>query len=191
MAVLMKPPRALRTEHKIGLGLLLFSWIVLPWMPAAKAQDSVEYEVKAAYLVKFAPFIDWPDNAFPSANAPLSICVVGADPFGPLLDRAAAGQRDGDRPVVVRRPSSPDPSCQIMFAGGNPNAVQSELAAVKDRPVLTVTDTDGRVHGIISFTVIDDHVRFDIDEARAEAASIRISSKLLDLAHAVNRRAPQ
>ena len=157
--------------------------------PQAQAQSSLEYEVKAAYLVKFAPFIEWPSTAFSSATEPLIICVVGNDPFGPLLDRAAAGARDGDRPVTIRRLTAPDASCQILFAGGDAQAVESELAAVKDRPVVTVTDSGIPAHGIISFAVIGDHVRFDIDEAEADSVSIRISSKLLDLAHAVRKGA--
>jgi hypothetical protein len=157
--------------------------------PGARAQTSLEYEVKAAYLVKFAPFIEWPDAAFSSAGEPLAICVVGNDPFGPLLDRAAAGARDGDRPMMIRRLAAPDASCQILFAGGDAQAVESELAAVKDRPVVTVTDSGIPAHGIISFAVIGNHVRFDIDEAEADSVSIRISSKLLDLAHAVRKGA--
>jgi hypothetical protein len=157
--------------------------------PQARAQSSVEYEVKAAYLVKFAPFIEWPDAAFPSAGAPLSICVVGNDPFGPLLDRAAAGARDGDRPVTIRRLAAPDAACQILFAGGDDRAVENELDAVKDRPVVTVTDSGVPTHGIISFAVIGNHVRFDIDEAEADSVSVHISSKLLDLAHTVRKGA--
>jgi YfiR/HmsC-like len=157
--------------------------------PQARAQSSLEYEVKAAYLVKFAPFIEWPDTAFASASAPLAICVVGPDPFGPLLDRAATGARDGDRAVTIRRLAAPDAACQILFAGGDAQAVESELEAVKDRPVVTVTDSGAPAHGIISFAVIGNHVRFDIDEAEADSVSIHISSKLLDLAHAVRKEA--
>ena len=155
----------------------------------ARAQSSLEYEVKAAYLVKFAPFIEWPDTAFSSTGAPLTICVVGPDPFGQLLDRAAAGARDGDRPVIIRRLAEPDAACQILFVGGDDRAVESELEAVKDRPVVTVTDSGASAHGIISFAVISNHVRFDIDEAEADSVSIHISSKLLDLAHAVRKEA--
>ena len=155
----------------------------------ARADDTLEYVVKAAYLVKFAPFIEWPDNAFASPTAPVTICVVGSDPFGAALDRAAAGQRDGDRALAVRRMTAPSPdmSCQILFAGGTPQAVEAELDAWKERPVVTVTDTDQAARGIISFVVVANHVRFDIDEAAADAVAIRISSKLLGLAHAVNR----
>ncbi len=60
---------------------------------------------------------------------------------------------------------------------------------MKDRPVLTVTDSSPTARGIISFVVIGDHVRFDIDEAQADAVGLHISSKLLGLAHAVHRDA--
>ena len=157
--------------------------------PEARAQDSLEYEVKAAYLAKFAPFIEWPARAFSSPTTPLTICVVGPDPFGPLLDRAAAGERDGDRPVTILRLAAPAPDCQILFADGDNQAVNNVLGAEKDRPVVTVTDSGARAHGIISFVVTGNHVRFDIDEAAANAVGIHISSKLLDLAHAVKKGA--
>src|ERR1700744_5026773 len=132
----------------------------------ARGQDTLEYAVKAAYLVKFVPFIDWPQSAFSSPTAPLTICVVGSDPFGADLDRAASGQRDGDRPLVVRRMASLDPetSCQILFAGGPPQDVATALTSVKNQPVVTVTDADLSLHGVISFVVVGNHVRFDIDE---------------------------
>ena len=169
-------------------GLLLA--LALGLLPGPlKAAPSLEYAVKAAYLVKFAPFIDWPESAFSSPTAPLTICVVGTDPFGDDLDRAASGQRDGDRPLLVRRMATFDPeaSCQILFAGGDPRDVAAVLASVKDRPVATVTDADRSPHSLISFVVVENHVRFDIDEVAADTVGIKISSKLLGLAHAVKK----
>src|SRR5580693_3296435 len=99
----------------------------LPWLmlamllstpSAALADDNLEYAVKAAYLTKFIPFIGWPDAAL-AAQPGFNICVVGTDPFGAVLDRAAAGQKIGDRPLTVRRMATLDPeaSCPILFLG--------------------------------------------------------------------------
>ena len=95
--------------------------------------------------------------------------------------------------MVVRRMKAPEPgaSCQILFASGAPDAVALDMQIAKSRPVLTVTDSGPGAHGIISFVVIGDHVRFDINEALANAVGIHISSKLLGLAHAVQRDARQ
>lgn len=175
--------------RKPGAALLAGVCLAILLREPAGAQTSLEYAVKAAYLVKFAPFITWPDSVFASSSAPLTICVEGADPFGANLDHAAQGQRDGDHPLAIRRINAPDPAvpCQILFAGGTPDNVAAEIERWKAQPILTVTDSGVASGGIINFVVIGDHVRFDIDEARADAVGIQISSKLLGLAHAVKR----
>ncbi len=159
---------------------------------AARAQSSLEYTVKAAYLAKFAPFIDWPADAFASPNAPLNICVLGPDPFGTDLEKATAGQKDGDHPLAVRRMETllPGAVCQILFIH-DADLADEALDALRTRPVMTVTDSGMRAHGIISFVVIDNHVRFDIDDDAARRVGLSISSKLLTLAHAVRHRGGQ
>ena len=157
-----------------------------------RAAPSLEYAVKAAYLPKFIPFITWPDGAFAGADAPFTICLLGRDRFGGKLDQAAAGLRAGDHVVQVRHLAAPDPSanCQLIFlpAGSDPALAQGTLNAMRGRPVVTVTDSGVPVHGMISFVIENNHVRFDIDDAMAAEAGLAISSKLLGLAHAVRMR---
>lgn len=168
------------------------AWPILAFallVPAARprAQDSLEYAVKAAYLVKIAPFVEWPAGAFASPSAPLSICVMGADPFGNLLARAAEGQKDGDHPIAVRRIGAPDPACRIVYLEASED--QAYQRAFAGRPVLTVTDAASRP-GIVNFVLVDGHVRFEIDEDAARASGLTISSKLLSLATRVKGGAP-
>jgi hypothetical protein len=157
-----------------------------------RAAPSLEYAVKAAYLPKFIPFITWPDGAFAGADAPFTICLLGQDRFGGKLDQAAAGLRAGDHVVQVRHLAASDPSanCQLIFlpAGSDPALAQGTLNAMRGRPVVTVTDSGVPVHGMISFVIENNHVRFDIDDAMAAEAGLAISSKLLGLAHAVRMR---
>ncbi|HEY2008075.1 MAG TPA: YfiR family protein [Rhizomicrobium sp.] len=158
----------------------------------ALAQTSLEYAVKAAYLPKFAPFITWPEGTFAAATAPVNICVLGSDPFGGKLDQEAGQLKAGDRPVAVRHMAEPDPeaSCQLLFLGNgdDPAVVEGTLDAMKGRPVVTVTDSGLKNHGVISFVIEANHVRFDIDDAQAAQDGLVISSKLLGLAHAVKLR---
>ena len=145
-------------------------------------QQSLEYAVKAAYLAKFAPFIDWPDSAFASPGAPLSICVLGGDPFGAALDRAAASANRGAAPEAVRRLSSAPDLAKRLPPGFlylvNDEAVASLPPGLRDRPIVTVTES-GHGDGIISFVIDGNHVRFDIDDdAAARIAASAISSKL-------------
>jgi hypothetical protein len=165
-------------------------WWVVPFAPA-RADASLEYAVKAAYLPKFIPFITWPDSAFASPAAPVTICVLGDSPFGGKLEQAASGTKSADRAIVVRHLSAPDASapCQMIFLGpGDQAVVDGTLDAMKGRPVVTVTDSGIKAHGVISFLIEANHVRFDIDDAAAAQDGLVISSKLLGLAHAVKQR---
>ncbi|HKT54429.1 MAG TPA: YfiR family protein [Caulobacteraceae bacterium] len=156
-----------------------------------RAQTSLETEVKATFLYKFAPFVEWPASAFEGPTSPLWICIFGPDPFGPVLDRAVAGQTAGGRPIQLRRSGSGDKvgSCQILYASGSPAAVSKVLKAAHGQPVLTVTD-GGQPAGIIDFILNQGRVRFRIDDAEAAQSNLAISSKLLSLALGVKPRKP-
>lgn len=170
---------------------MLSAWLTA-FPAASKAeQPSLEYPVKATFLYKFAPFIGWPPAAFSSPTSPFNICVVGTDPFGPVLDRAVAGQQVGGHPVAVRRMAEVAggaPGCHILYTvGSKTQAAAAVLAAVRGAPVLTVTDGaygDG-VHGVIHFVLDGARVRFDIDLKAAAANGLEVSSKLLSLAVSV------
>ena len=158
----------------------------------ARAEPSLELAVKATYLYKLAPFVSWPNAGWSTSNAPLVICVQGADPFGPLLDQATAGQAVGTHPVMVKRVArlEPDVGCQIAYvAGGAAQSKAQALQAVEGAPVLTVTDeargAPGR--GIVHLLLDGGRVRFSIDAGQADRNGVAISSKLLALAVAVKR----
>ena len=160
---------------------------------AAAPEPSVEYAVKAAYLYKFGEFVEWPSSAFESESSPATLCVVGDDPFGPVLDKAVAGQRISDREITVRRleDAKAHSGCQVMFVGGNdPEKLAKTIDAVKGEGVLTITDgaTGPSAIGIINFVIANNRVRFEIDDGAAATNGLVISSKLLGLASSVKPR---
>lgn len=58
----------------------------------AQSLDSSAAAVKATYLYKFAPFVEWPNaGAAASAAAPVQFCVVRDNALGGLLERVVAG----------------------------------------------------------------------------------------------------
>jgi hypothetical protein len=77
-------------------------------------------------------------------------------------------------------------SCQIAFIGGSHAAAL--LAALGNKPVLTVTDSNsGPERGIIHFVVDAGRVRFFIDQSAATRRALSISSRLLALAIGVRQ----
>ncbi len=175
---------AARAKRILGCAALAAVWLA---SGAAQAEEApLEFAVKASYLYKFAPFVTWPTTAFPAADSPFNLCVVGDDPFGPVLDEVTKGQAVQTHPIVVRRmaTASAGMNCQILFIGhSDAQSPEEMLHAVAGEPVLTVTDRSRGVGGgIIQFVMRDGRVRFDIDPAAASANGVSISSKLLDLA---------
>ena len=163
------------------LGFAL-SWAIAP----ASAQDgSLEYAVKANYLYKFGPFVEWPASAFSSPASPFNVCVAGEDPFGSVLDEAVRGQAVQGHPVVVRRMPTVTAGapCHVLYLGRSRSQTPAEaLKAVHNEPVLTVTDErQGTGRGIVNFVLKDGRVRFGLDAEAAQASGLALSSKLLAL----------
>jgi hypothetical protein len=163
--------------------LIAALFLALPAPVAQAWAQTLEYGVKANYLVRFAAFVDWPPSAFESASAPLTICVAGRDPFGELLDLAAEGQIAHGRRIAVRRPATRGAlaGCHVLYLG----AGSGELAAGAS-PTLVVSDSVVTAQrGMIHFAVAGGRVRFHIDNRAAKGAGLGISSRLLNLAISV------
>lgn len=173
------------------LFLAIFGAGLLAAAAGAPAQVS-ETDVKAAFLPRFARYVDWPPSASPSGADPFVLCVIGSNPFGDGLDSAARAQSVDGRRIIVRRLDSTSGAdgCQIAYvAGTRIQSVGQLLAALRGKPILTVTDSrNGGSRGIIHFSITDGRVRFSIDEADAARRGLTISSRLLALAISVKQR---
>jgi hypothetical protein len=170
--------------RRLTSGLLL---IALLAAGMAHAQGPSETAVKAAYLVKFGAYVNWPD-----ASGPITICAVGKDVFGQTLDQAASGQQIDGRLIVIRKLDSIDRNsgCTIAYlAGAARQSVPASLAALRSAPVLTVTDSQwSNARGMIHFQIVQKRVRFQIDDQAAAGSGLGLSSKLLSVALSVRQR---
>jgi hypothetical protein len=178
--------------HLAGMAALAGALALGLAAPAGARDGSLEYPVKANYLVKFAAFVQWPPAALAGAHRAMTLCIVGEDPFGATLDRAAAGATVEGRRLVVRRIARVDSrsGCQIAYLSrSRQQTVGQALNALSGAPVLTVTDTvEGDERGVIHFAVTGNRVRFHIDDRSASRAGLSISSRLLSLALSVRSR---
>jgi hypothetical protein len=169
----------------------LLALALLPGPGAAQAPPTEE-AVKAAFLPRFARYVAWPAPAAPPAGTPFQLCIIGRNPFGRLLDEAAAGELIDGHGVAVRRVPTAERAggCHLAFvAGAAPQDTARLLLALRREPVLTVTDARiGPQRGIIHFTIVGGRVRFFIDDAAAAERGIGISSRLLAVALSVRQR---
>lgn len=174
-------------------GMTLLALLGSACVQSAYAAGSLEFAVKAAFIYKFASYVDWPTSSFTSPTSPFLICAIGDDRVSALMDQAAAGQQVNTHPITVKhlQHATPDSGCDVAYvASADRQAVASNLEVLRKAPVLTITDADQTPDaiGIIAFTVRDNHVRFNIDDELASTDGLVISSKLLSLANSVKPR---
>jgi hypothetical protein len=183
---------ALRVVILLALALLVSA------SPAAVADEEAtapERNVKAAFLYKFAAYVEWPEAAFTAPDSPIVIGVTGDDALEAELTRITAGRQVGGRPLAVRHVNDVDAlgGLHIMFVGRADSArLQLFVRALQSRPVLLVTETETAhgLGGIINFVVVDGRVRFWIANQEAEKRGLKLSSRLLSVAQNVQATSP-
>jgi hypothetical protein len=153
-----------------------------------------EYSIKAAFLCKFGNYVEWPARSGSSGTAPeFRIGVFASTEFVDELISVARGQTVSGQPIVVRRLERGDSvdGLNILFvARTHAERTAEALRAVRDRPVLTVTESDQGLanSAMVNFVIIDNKVRFDVSLVAAERGKLKISARLLGVARQVEGR---
>jgi hypothetical protein len=149
------------------------------------AQSFNEHQVKAAFLLNFTRFVQWPARNSPTD--PFALCIIGDDPFGSVLDQLVEGETVAGHKLVVRRARNAAPAdCGVVYISREEKNVAALLASVAPG-VLTVGEGDAFLDegGMISFVLDHSRVRFDVDQTAARRAGVVLSSRLLTVARSV------
>lgn len=174
--------------------LLLIAVVLLGLCVSVKAQDEValDYQVKAAFLVNFPKYVDWPSEAFPATNSAITVAVFGdenvANEFQNMIQSGLA--IDG-HPVVLKRIQNEADltgKSQILYIANSERArVSAILQKLKGSPVLLVGDSDNFLEqgGMINMVPKNRKIRLQINLGAARQASLKISSRLLVAADVV------
>ena len=186
------------TSSSLPLRALRAAWLALiaaclaaagPRAQAQRAGGVSESAVKAAFVCKFAAYVEWPPQAFDQPGSPIVIGVLASAPIADEVAHAARGQAIGGRPLAVRRlaPGDALAGLHVLYVARTHAArLPGMLAAARAGPVLTVTESDdGQAMGMINFVVVDNKVRFDIAPHVAEASELRVSARMLGVARRV------
>ncbi len=153
------------------------------------AQFSVE-AVKAAYLFRFAQYVEWPDAP---ADQTFVFAVSGAEDVAVHLERLLEGMTVNGRRATVRRVarSSDLDGVHVLYVGADAFARTRTLrASAIRRPILIVTENEQGLDGggVINFIELNRNLRFEISLNAADRSGLRINSELLSVAARVERR---
>lgn len=160
---------------------------------SAHAEElSREYRIKAAFLYNLTKFITWPDEKSWAADAPITVCIYGFNPFDTYLEklteRTAKNRRIALK-YLTSTESGATNGCQIVFISQY-NTTQPELlkAANSIAPVLTVGDDPDFIahNGLIGLVAVGNNVQLDIHLTHARQAGFTVSANLLEIAHKID-----
>jgi hypothetical protein len=148
---------------------------------AAYSEDAV----KAAYLYRFAGYVDWPGAA--DSSIPFVIAVVDAPAVVRELKRLVPGHPINNRIVVVVEASRIKDTGRpaiLFIGGGHAHLLRPALSELEAESTLVVTDEDGGLDegGTLNFLAIGHQVRFEASLTAADRAHLKISAELLAVA---------
>jgi len=163
--------------------------LALAAMDGARAQTiTTEAIVKAAFLYKFAGYVEWPSSAFPAPDTPIVIGVNGADEVAGELERLVPGRNVNGRQVLVRRVREEGiRGVHVLFVGRGAADAPALVRAGQQQGALVVTEVDRGLElgSAINFVPVEDRIGFDVSLDNAEKAGLRISARMLPVARKV------
>lgn len=162
---------------------LLGAALWLAVMPAF-GEVTTESELKAAYLVNFLKYVEWPGT-----RTTINLCLFGRDSLAPYL-AAYEGRQVGGHELHIRKVSSPEQlaECQELFV---PETEEVRFAAVMrwvdKQAILTVSDTETFIRdgGAIALIRTDGRLQFDVNADALARAGLRGSPQMLRLARRI------
>ncbi len=145
-----------------------------------------EYFIKAAFVMNFAKFTQWPEKTFADASDEIRLCVMGDDSVYTTFSKIEGKTINGLRLVVKKIKTTQEiENCHILFVSRpNRDDLPKIFAAVKEKPILTIGEITGFEisGGIINLEKEKDKIRFNINVTAAKRSGLEISSRLLHLA---------
>jgi hypothetical protein len=173
-----------RPARWMALGLLLAGTVHAQSVIGPSERPSPERKTRAAYLYRFAAFVEWPATAFARADSPLLIGIGGDDALATLVEQSVNGRSVRGHPLAVQRlgPGADVRTLHILYVTGLD--APPLLAQARGRAILTVCDmpaeplaeADGCV---VDFVQVGEHLRFHVAREEAAAARLRISARML------------
>ncbi|WP_313952131.1 YfiR family protein [Accumulibacter sp.] len=176
----------MNSQTRCWLAVLLAFAAIVTTSRSLSQGTLTEAQAKAAFVVNFARYIEWPERAFTNRTAPLLICALGRSVVGNALE-AHEGRQVQGRPVAVRQLLGIDEArpCQVLFIADSEERRMSQLLrVVAAQPILTVSDADAFIDsgGAIGLVRADQRLQFEVNRQAIEQAQLKASSNLLKLA---------
>lgn len=180
------------------LGAALFAIATaLLGLPVAIGQQASlsDQQLKAAFVLNFIRYTEWPERAFTGPEAPLNLCVLGGDLAGTGLS-GIGGKAIKGHLVQVKLATNADEArgCHAVFVPeGDLRRNIPILRSLQQLPILTISEADGFIDagGMIGLVHSDNRLQFEVNLGVVQQAQLKASSQLLRLARNIIEARPR
>jgi len=163
-----------RTVYTLGicLGIIL----------SAQAQTT-NHAAYSLFVVSFTKYASWPQS-----NNDFKITVLGKSKIYDELMKMTANKSVNGQPYKVTQVESVNDlgDSQIIFIpDGKSSNLDDVMKATTGKAVMVVTEREGLVRkgAGLSFLVIDNKLRFDINNSELEKRNVKVSGNLVSIAN--------
>ena len=164
------------------LALILFMF-AFTFVNAQTAQNASLPEIHSAMIYNFVKYVQWPNTEKPD----FVLAVYGDEEIYNLMH-----QRYNDKPkasqkmkVILIKNISDVANCDVVYIAKSKN---KDFVKIKDiifnKPILTITDSQnlGQQGSCINLKVVDQKMKFEVNEESFNSNGLKISSQLTSMA---------
>ncbi len=160
--------------------------LLLAWLAPCWAEGMSEGDVKSAYVLNFAKFVEWPAATVWNDNK-ATLCVVGNNVLGGALVELDGRKAGGRELRVVLHANANDnlQGCHLVFIGESERRQAGAIIkALGESSILTISDTEDFAEkgGCIGLLYRENKIVFEVNLASSKKSGLRLPSQLLNLA---------
>jgi hypothetical protein len=146
-----------------------------------------EAQVKAAFLLNFPKYVEWPAASFPATNSPIVVGIMECEEVADEFSTMSAGKVVDGHPIKLVRVTSVSQyrECHILFIGSSATRKLPEiLPTLQGANILTVGESDEFIDhgGMIDLARRDRRIVLEVNRDATHQSQLKISSKLMALA---------
>ena len=148
------------------------------------AQERSPEEVYSMMVYNFTKYVQWPDHA---GSGEFVIGVIGNTEVYNTLNQWYGGKAKGSKTYVIKKFSSAAEvtDCHVLYIDKTKSG-EFDLAndKVKGKGTLVITDKNGlgAKGSAINFRLVDNKLKFELNQKAIEASNLKVSGALSSMA---------
>ncbi len=148
------------------------------------SQDRPTHELHSMMIYNFLKYVQWPGEL---NSGDFVIGVIGDDDVDNTLNTWYGNKNRGDKTLIVKKFNSIAEigKCQLLYIGSGAERNFDEIhQKTQNEPTLTVTDKNGLGNkgSCINFRIVNNRLKFELNQAAVDSKNLKISSQLAAMA---------